>query len=82
MQRPWIFAFEVLPLTPGIGVRSCALIEQFALSHNLRAGDAIIAATAIENDIMLSLHDERQALSADSHAVAFPAESRMMKKLL
>ena len=47
------FAFEVLPLTSGIGVRSCALIEQFALSHNLRAGDAIIAATAIENDIML-----------------------------
>ena len=47
------FAFEVLPLTSGIGVRSCALIEQFALSHNLRAGDAIIAATAIENDVML-----------------------------
>ena len=47
------FAFEVLPLTSGIGVRSCALIEQFALSHNLRVGDAIIAATAIENDIML-----------------------------
>ena len=46
------FAFEVLPLTSGIGVRSCALIEQFALSHNLRVGDAIIAATAIENDIM------------------------------
>ena len=40
------FAFEVLPLTSGIGVRSCALIEQFALSHNLRVGDAIIAATA------------------------------------
>lgn len=47
------FAFEVLPLTSGIGVRSCALVEQFALSHNLRAGDAIIAATAIENDVML-----------------------------
>ena len=47
------FAFEVLPLTSGIGVRSCALIEQFALSHNLRAGDAIIAATAIENGVML-----------------------------
>ena len=47
------FEFEVLPLTQGIGVRSCALIEQFALSHNLRVGDAIIAATAIENDIML-----------------------------
>ena len=47
------FAFEVLPLTSGIGARSCALIEQFALSHNLRAGDAIIAATAIENDVML-----------------------------
>lgn len=45
--------FEVLPLTSGIGVRSCVLIEQFALSHNLRAGDAIIAATAIENDVLL-----------------------------
>ena len=47
------FAFEVLPLTSGVGVRSCALIEQFALSHNLRSGDAVIAATAIENDVLL-----------------------------
>mgnify|MGYP003303634295 FL=1 len=47
------FAFEVLPLTSGIGVRSCALIEQFAVSHSLRAGDAVIAATAIENDALL-----------------------------
>ena len=47
------YRFEILPLTPGIGVRASVLIEQFSLSHNLRAGDAIIAATAIENDMML-----------------------------
>lgn len=44
------FGFEILPFTQGIGSRASALIEQFSLSHNLRAGDAIIAATAIENN--------------------------------
>ena len=48
-----IFKLEKIKQKTGIGVRYCALIEQFALSHNLRVGDAIIAATAIENDIML-----------------------------
>ena len=53
------FRFTILPLTPEIGVRSCALIEQFALSHGLMAGDAIIAATAIENDITLCTANAR-----------------------
>ena len=47
------FEFETLPFTQGIGVRACALVEQFALSHSMQAGDAIIAATALENDLML-----------------------------
>lgn len=56
-SKTWRFLrdldFEVLPFTNGIGVRACSLIEQFSLSHSLLAGDAIIAATAIENDLML-----------------------------
>jgi predicted nucleic acid-binding protein len=39
---------RVLPLTENIGHRASVYIDQFSLSHNLRAGDAIIAATAVE----------------------------------
>ena len=47
------FSFEVLPLTPAIGYRATSLIEQYSLSHDMRVGDAIIAATALENDVLL-----------------------------
>ena len=45
------FGFSVLPLTENIGHRALIYVEEFALSSNMRAGDAIIAATAIENNI-------------------------------
>jgi predicted nucleic acid-binding protein len=48
------FSFEILPLTENIGHRSSVYVEEYSLSHNVRAGDAIIAATAIENGIALS----------------------------
>ncbi|MES9906228.1 MAG: type II toxin-antitoxin system VapC family toxin [Sedimenticola sp.] len=47
------FEFSILPLTENIGHRALIYVEEHALSSNMRAGDAIIAATAIENNMML-----------------------------
>ena len=47
------FDFSVLPFTENIGHRALIYMEECALSSNMRAGDAIIAATAVENNIML-----------------------------
>ena len=47
------FGFIALPLTQNVGHRSLVYIEAYSLSHGLRAGDAIIAATAAENNMIL-----------------------------
>jgi len=47
------FEFLVLPFTENIGHRSLIYVEEFSLSSNMRAGDAIIAATAVENNLVL-----------------------------
>ena len=47
------FSFRVLPLTPEIGHRASIYVEEYTLSHAVRSGDAIIAATAIENGMQL-----------------------------
>jgi len=47
------FGFRVLPLTENIGHRAAVYIEEYSIAHGLRAGDAIIAATAIENNLSL-----------------------------
>ena len=46
-------AFQVLPLTENIGHRALIYVEEYARISGLRADDAIIAATAIENGFML-----------------------------
>lgn len=47
------FGFVTLPLSSEIGSRAATLVESFSLSHDMRAGDALIAATAIENGQVL-----------------------------
>ena len=47
------FEFMALPLSENIGHRALIYIEEYALSQGLRAGDALIAATAAENNLEL-----------------------------
>jgi predicted nucleic acid-binding protein len=53
------FDFIILPFTENIGHRACVYIEAYALSTGLRTGDAIIAATAAENNLTLMTSDTK-----------------------
>ena len=48
------FGFLVLPFTENIGHRASIYIEEYTLACGLRSGDAIIAATAVENNLPLA----------------------------
>lgn len=48
------YNFIVLPFTENIGHRASIYIEEYTMSSGLRAGDAIIAATAVENNMPLA----------------------------
>jgi hypothetical protein len=51
--------FVVLPFTANIGTRALIYVEEYAVTSGLRAADAIIAATAVENDMPLLTCDAR-----------------------
>ncbi|PCI44748.1 MAG: VapC toxin family PIN domain ribonuclease [Proteobacteria bacterium] len=53
------YAFTVLPLTENIGHRASVYVEEYALSHAMRAGDALVAATAVENHLGLASANEK-----------------------
>lgn len=44
---------QVLPITEKIGHRAAVYIEAYGVSHGLRAGDAIVAASTVEHDKVL-----------------------------
>ncbi len=48
------FEFQMIPLSENIGHRASIYIEEYSMANGLRAGDAIIAASAIENDLALA----------------------------
>lgn len=51
--------FTVLPLNENIGHRAAVYIEEYTLSSGLRSGDAIIVATSIENNLILSTVNQK-----------------------
>ena len=44
---------EIVPITPAISERAAELIDRLALSHGMRLADALIGATAIEQQATL-----------------------------
>ena len=47
------FGFRTIPFSGNIGHRATVYIDEYALSHGLCAGDALIAATAAESNMVL-----------------------------
>lgn len=47
------FDISIIPFTENISHRASVYIEEYSLTHGIRAGDAIIAATAAENNLRL-----------------------------
>lgn len=53
------FNFSVLALSENIGHRALIYVEEYTLSSNMRSADAIIAATAVENNMTLVSSNEK-----------------------
>jgi len=51
--------FDVIPLRPAISEQATALLRTFRLSHGLLIADALIAATAIANNVPFISKNQR-----------------------
>lgn len=51
--------FIIIPLNENIGHRASIYIEDYSMQNGLRAGDAIIAASAIENGLTLVTSNQK-----------------------
>lgn len=61
ITRSFLFDYniEVIPFTQNIGHRASIYIEEYSLATGIRTGDAIIAATAIENNLILATSNNK-----------------------
>ncbi len=59
------FNFSVLPLTENIGHRALIYIEEYTLGYGLRSVNAIIAVTAVENNLPLILSNVKHFKSIE-----------------
>lgn len=55
----FLAALPTAPLVPPVGNRAYALLKQYSRSHGLRIFDALIAATAIENELTLATRNAK-----------------------
>lgn len=53
------FDFKIVPLTENIGHRASIYIEEYSIQNGLRAGDALIAASAVENGLTLATSNHK-----------------------
>ena len=53
------FDFNILQFSQNIGHRAAIYVEEYSLSHGVRAGDALIAATAVENNLILCSSNQK-----------------------
>lgn len=53
------YSFEIMPFTENIGHRASIYIEEYSLATGIRTRDAIIAASAVENNMILASSNKK-----------------------
>jgi tRNA(fMet)-specific endonuclease VapC len=67
-----VASYSAIPLTAEIGNSSYSLLRQFAKSHGLRVFDSLIAATALEDNLMLVSRNKKHFEMIDALKLIVP----------